>query len=320
VIARGFEPLIDRTEIYAFEDWWQRIQALIGRADTIVFVLSPDAVTSDVALKEVSHGAALNKRFAPIVCRRVEDPAVPEPLRQLNFIFFDDPDRFEASTDQLSEALTTDIGWVRQHTDYGEAARHWVAAGRSGGLLLRSPALEEAERWIASRPHGAPEPTGDTQTFVAESWRGATRRRNILTGSAEMTSRPHPSPSRMSTTAYSGALSLICAKPSSTDFGGGHIEASSFHRPCQALRQLPVVFDNQHRSGPADWSQALLKCTHHRDPPQSLVASFYFACWVTELVQKPRANLCFEFDFAWRRAFLGMRYLTWSAFKYVQVG
>ena len=41
--ARGFEPLIDRTEIYAFEDWWQRIEALIGRADTIAFVLSPDA-------------------------------------------------------------------------------------------------------------------------------------------------------------------------------------------------------------------------------------------------------------------------------------
>src|ERR1700732_3828886 len=27
--ARAFEPPIDRTEIYAFEDWWQRIQALI---------------------------------------------------------------------------------------------------------------------------------------------------------------------------------------------------------------------------------------------------------------------------------------------------
>jgi hypothetical protein len=24
--SRGFEPLIDRTEIYAFEDWWKRIQ------------------------------------------------------------------------------------------------------------------------------------------------------------------------------------------------------------------------------------------------------------------------------------------------------
>ena len=30
--ARGFEPLIDRTEIYAFEDWWKRIEALISSA------------------------------------------------------------------------------------------------------------------------------------------------------------------------------------------------------------------------------------------------------------------------------------------------
>ena len=42
--ARGFEPLIDRTEIYAFEEWWARIEALIVRADTVVFVLSPDSV------------------------------------------------------------------------------------------------------------------------------------------------------------------------------------------------------------------------------------------------------------------------------------
>ena len=38
--TRGFEPLIDRTEIYAFEEWWKRIEALIARADTVVFVLS----------------------------------------------------------------------------------------------------------------------------------------------------------------------------------------------------------------------------------------------------------------------------------------
>ena len=181
--TRGFEPLIDRTEIYAFEDWWKRIEALIGRADTVVFVLSPDAVTSDVALKEIAHAASLNKRFAPIVCRRVEDEATPEALRRLNFSFFDDPDRFEASADQLAEALQTDIAWIRQHTEFGELARHWSGANRPGGLLLRSPALEEAERWIASRPRGAPAPTEETQTFVAESRRGTTRRRNFLTGS-----------------------------------------------------------------------------------------------------------------------------------------
>src|ERR1700691_1920789 len=102
--ARGFETLIDRTEIYAFEDWWQRIQALIGKADTIVFVLSPDAVASDICTKEVAFAASLSKRFAPVVCSGVQDGKEPEVLRRLNYIFFDDPSRFETSPDALAES------------------------------------------------------------------------------------------------------------------------------------------------------------------------------------------------------------------------
>jgi formylglycine-generating enzyme required for sulfatase activity len=184
--ARGFEVLIDRQEIYAFEDWWKRIEALIGSADTVVFVLSPDAVQSGVALKEVTYAASLNKRFAPIVCRRVEDAAVPEALRRLNFVFFDDVKRFDESADGLADALRTDIGWIRQHTEYGEAERRWSAAGRPRGLLLHSPTLEVAEYWIGSRPAGAPEPTKEIHDFVAASRRGARsaqRLRRIAEGS-----------------------------------------------------------------------------------------------------------------------------------------
>ena len=86
---RGFEPLIDRAEIYAFEDWWKRIQALIAEADTIIFVLSPDAVASEVCAKEVGYAASLNKRFAPVVFRRVDDKLMPEALARLNFIFLE---------------------------------------------------------------------------------------------------------------------------------------------------------------------------------------------------------------------------------------
>ena len=160
--ARGFEPLIDRSKIYAFEDWWKRLQALIEQADTVVFVLTPDAVASREALREIEYAASLNKRLAPIVCLRVEDAAIPEALRRLNFVFFDDPAQFEESADQLSEALRTDIGWIRKHTEYGEFARQWSASGRPGGLLLRSPALEDAEQWIAARPYNAPAPTAQT--------------------------------------------------------------------------------------------------------------------------------------------------------------
>ncbi|HLH10599.1 MAG TPA: toll/interleukin-1 receptor domain-containing protein [Methylovirgula sp.] len=179
---RQFEPLIDRSEIYAFEDWWARIQSLIAAADTVIFVLSPDSVASPVCAKEVAFAASLNKRFAPVVVRRV-DTQVPEPLARLNFIFFDEEPKFDESFDRLCEALGTDIDWIRRHTEFGEAGRRWAEAGRSAGLLLRSPALEEAESWIAARPAAAPLPTEATQAFILESRRAASRRRNVLTGS-----------------------------------------------------------------------------------------------------------------------------------------
>src|SRR5215472_13502213 len=79
--ARGFEPLIDRTDIYAFEKWWERIEALIARADTVVFVLSPNAIASDVALREVAFSSSLNKRFAPVVWRRSMTRTSPKRSR-----------------------------------------------------------------------------------------------------------------------------------------------------------------------------------------------------------------------------------------------
>jgi formylglycine-generating enzyme required for sulfatase activity len=184
--ACGFEVLIDREEIYAFEDWWKRLQALIGSSDTVIFVLSPDAVASREVQREVEYAASLNKRFAPIVCRRVDDAAVPEALRRLNFIFFDEVEHFDASTDRLAEALRTDIYWIREHTKFGETARDWAAAGRPNSLLLRPPTLDVAEYWMASRPQGAPEPTREIRTFIAESRKGARtsqRLRRIALGS-----------------------------------------------------------------------------------------------------------------------------------------
>jgi formylglycine-generating enzyme required for sulfatase activity len=183
--ARGFEPLIDRTEIYAFEDWWRRIQALIVKADTVIFVLSSDAVSSPTCQKEVAFAASLNKRFAPVVCRSVDVASVPIELSRLNFISFEDEPQFESNAHKLADALSTDIEWIREHTEFGELARRWWEANpRPRGLLLRPPTLEEAERWIARPPKGAPAPTDATRSFIVESRKAETiarkRRRQIV--------------------------------------------------------------------------------------------------------------------------------------------
>ena len=181
--ARGFDPLIDRTEIYVFEDWWQRIQNLIIQADTVIFVLSPDSVSSDTCHKEVRFAASRNKRFAPIQFRQVDTKMVPSALERLDFEFFDDAEKFEQNVDRLVEALEVDINWIRKHTEFGEQAHSWADAKRPQGLLLRSPILEEAEHWIVSRPRDAVPPTAETHAFVAESRHSTARGRDILTAS-----------------------------------------------------------------------------------------------------------------------------------------
>jgi hypothetical protein len=67
--------------------------------------------------------------------------------------------------DKLAEALQADIGWIRRHTEFGEAARHWMEGGRASGMLLRPRVLDQAEAWMAFRPSGAPSPTAETEVF-----------------------------------------------------------------------------------------------------------------------------------------------------------
>ena len=86
-----------------------------------------------MALKEVAFAASLNKRFAPSRASTCGRQGGAGGAARLNFIFFDDRARFDASADQLAEALSTDIDWIRKHTELGEAARRW--GGRPPGRI-----------------------------------------------------------------------------------------------------------------------------------------------------------------------------------------
>lgn len=85
-------------------------------------LLSPDAISSEICGKEIAFAASLNKRFAPVVCRPVDVANVPSELSRLNFISFEDKARFENNVDKLADALSTDIEWIRKHTEFGELA------------------------------------------------------------------------------------------------------------------------------------------------------------------------------------------------------
>jgi formylglycine-generating enzyme required for sulfatase activity len=180
----GFEPYLDKHDIAGGEDWRVRLGRLIEEADTVVFVLSRDALASERCAWEVERAAALKKRVLPIVWRRVEEAHVPPRIKQLNYIFFDRPLMSLPSLIALATALRTDIDWVREHTRLGEAALRWDQRGRAQAMLLRGDELAAAKAWLASHPKYAPDPTLLHHEFIkaaedAESARGLAERRRL---------------------------------------------------------------------------------------------------------------------------------------------
>lgn len=176
LVARNVEPLVDRHDIEKLEDWWDRIKQLIGQADTVVFVLSPNWLASEICRRESEHAAVLSKRLAPIVIDELEDADVPGELARLNYVFLREGDDFEAGIDDLVTALATDFDWIREHTRLGDLSRRWHERGRPASLVLRGDELDAAERWIATRPADAPLPADLHHHLIDSSRRAANQR------------------------------------------------------------------------------------------------------------------------------------------------
>jgi hypothetical protein len=77
---------------------------------------------------------------------------------------------------KLADAVQTDLVWLRKHTEMSENARIWELGGRHRGLLIRSPALQAAEKWRASRPNGAPKLTALQEQYIVASRKGLRQR------------------------------------------------------------------------------------------------------------------------------------------------
>jgi formylglycine-generating enzyme required for sulfatase activity len=178
----GFAPFIDRHDIAVGEDWETRLGGLIHDADTVVYLISPEAMKSERCAWEVDKTLALSKRLIPVIFKPVADTAIPHSLSRLQFIRFDQGLGITRPLAQLAEALRQDLDWIREHTRLGELAARWQARGRPSSLLLRGDDVVSARTWAAKRKQEAPEITEAQTSFlnasIAES--RIARRQRIL--------------------------------------------------------------------------------------------------------------------------------------------
>jgi hypothetical protein len=98
----------------------------IDRAESFLFVLSPDSLASPNCRLELEHATAQGKRITPLLRRDPDSTPVPEPLRRPQWLDFRDDDAFDEATARLLEALSVDADWLRKHTRFGVRAGEWA--------------------------------------------------------------------------------------------------------------------------------------------------------------------------------------------------
>ena len=139
----GHEIWIDWHDIPLTANWWKEITEGIENANTFVFIISPDSVSSPICNFEVAHALYYGKRIIPILYRDVDEHKAFSKLiskklheteqeildkRDLiqvardswgvlarhNWVFFNNDEPFEVTFNKLLDIMATDL----EHTLY----------------------------------------------------------------------------------------------------------------------------------------------------------------------------------------------------------
>jgi WD40 repeat protein len=179
----GRETWVDWQNILPTAQWWTEIQRGIEGADTFVFVLSPDSITSRVCEQEIDHAVQHHKRIVPIVYREGFEfkptSNAHQVLSQHNWLSFAASNCFESVFQRLLETMDTDLEEVRLHTRLLVRSIEWESNARNDSFLLRGDDLDMAEQWLAEPNHRLP-PTQQQQTYIQKSREVETANQRIL--------------------------------------------------------------------------------------------------------------------------------------------
>ncbi len=179
LLAEGLEVWVDWGNIPLTADWRREIKEGIERANTIIFVISPDFLASTECKAELDIAEDFHKRLVPIVFRDVANDDVPQSLASLNWLFFRHSDDFDSSYQGLIESINTDLEWVKEHTRLLVRATEWEDQNKNNSFLLRGDDLREAEQLVAQAKDPAPTTLQKQYILASRNYATKRQRRNM---------------------------------------------------------------------------------------------------------------------------------------------
>lgn len=181
---------VDWQNIPRGEDWWEEIQHGIEAADAVICVVTEHWLASPICHDEMTYARENNKRIIPIIRQKIEgdveqrvkgqwmDQSFEEDartnwdaIRHINWMFFDEDEKFNAEFAALLEALEEDQPHIKAHTRYQNRAIEWERSNSNPSYLLNGDDLTFAEKWMtdADRDAKDPKPTDKHRAYIKAS-------------------------------------------------------------------------------------------------------------------------------------------------------
>jgi WD40 repeat protein len=139
------------TDIQTGEVFEEAIKRGIEQADNVVYLLSPNSVTSDFCQRELDEALSHNKRIIPVLVRETPPEQLPSALRDLQYIDLTDKvkeDDYLLNESQLLRILRQDEAYYNEHKVLLTKALKWKQQHENPSILLRGYNLRSAETWL----------------------------------------------------------------------------------------------------------------------------------------------------------------------------
>ena len=148
---QGFTVWSSQTDIPSGKAFKQAVNRGIEEADSMVYLLSPDALKSEYCRYELKYALTLNKRIIPLLITPLGAAERPSELASLQYIDLTKTLQKEESQrddSELIKALRENAVYYNQHKSLLVKALKWKRQQQNSSVLLRGYDLRHAAAWL----------------------------------------------------------------------------------------------------------------------------------------------------------------------------
>jgi WD40 repeat protein len=169
---QGFTVWSSQTDISTGEAFQRAIKRGIEEADNLIYLISPDSLTSNYCQFELKYATTLKKRVIPILVRPLSSEASNTTLKALQYIDLTDNANtadYLSDESELIKTLNHDAEYYAQHKGLLVKALKWKRQQQNPSVLLRGYDLRRADAWLKTAKRRSLHPATDLHSDFIEA-------------------------------------------------------------------------------------------------------------------------------------------------------